>query len=40
MKSSIRSLDWRFNSDRTVMDYVQQCYIPAAGGKSSDSSRR
>ncbi len=39
MKSSIRSLGWRFNSDRMVMDYVQQCYIPAAGGKSSDLSR-
>jgi len=39
MKSSIRSLGWRFNADRMVMDYVQQCYIPAAGGKSSDLSR-
>ena len=40
MKSSIRSLGWRFNSDRMVMDYVTKCYIPAAGGTSSDMSRR
>ncbi len=40
MKSSIRSLGWRFKSDRMVMDYAQQCYIPAAGGKSRDPSRR
>jgi starch phosphorylase len=39
MKSSIRSLGWRFNSDRMVMDYVLKCYIPAAGGTSSDMSR-
>ncbi len=39
MKSSIRSLGWRFNSDRMVMDYVTKCYIPAAGGTSSDLSR-
>ncbi len=39
MKSSIRSLGWRFNSDRMVMDYVTKCYIPAAGGTSSDMSR-
>jgi starch phosphorylase len=39
MKKAIRSLGWRFNADRMVMDYVQKCYIPAAGGTSSDMSR-
>ena len=36
MKRAIRSLGWRFNADRMVMDYVQQTYIPAAGGTSSE----
>jgi starch phosphorylase len=34
MKRSIRTLAWRFNADRMVMDYVRSCYIPAAGGVS------
>jgi starch phosphorylase len=34
MKRSIRSLGWRFNADRMVMDYVRYCYLPAAGGVS------
>ena len=36
MKRSIRTLGWRFSADRMVMDYVQKCYLPAAGGMSSD----
>src|SRR5262249_50023614 len=32
MKAAIRTLGWRFNADRMVMDYVTHCYIPAAGG--------
>jgi glycogen phosphorylase len=36
MKRTIRSLGWRFNADRMVMDYTQRCYIPAAGGISSE----
>jgi glycogen phosphorylase len=36
MKRTIRTLGWRFNADRMVMDYTRQCYIPAAGGTSSD----
>jgi len=36
MKRTIRTLGWRFNADRMVMDYTQQCYIPAAGGTSSE----
>lgn len=35
MKRAIRTLGWRFNADRMVMDYVRHCYIPAAGGTSS-----
>ncbi|HEV3510916.1 MAG TPA: alpha-glucan family phosphorylase [Candidatus Sulfotelmatobacter sp.] len=36
MKRTIRTLGWRFNADRMVMDYTQQCYLPAAGGTSSE----
>ena len=36
MKCTIRTLGWRFNADRMVMDYTQKCYIPAAGGTSSE----
>jgi starch phosphorylase len=36
MKRTIRTLGWRFNADRMVMDYTQKCYVPAAGGTSSD----
>jgi starch phosphorylase len=39
MKRAIRTLGWRFNADRMVMDYVRECYVPAAGGTSSDMSR-
>jgi len=39
MKRTIRTLGWRFNADRMVMDYTMKCYIPAAGGTSSDMSR-
>lgn len=35
MKRAIRTLGWRFNADRMVMDYVRHCYIPSAGGTSS-----
>jgi starch phosphorylase len=38
MKRTIRTLGWRFNADRMVMDYTLQCYVPAAGGTSSDMS--
>jgi starch phosphorylase len=40
MKRAIRTLGWRFSADRMVMDYVLNSYIPAAGGTSSDMSRR
>ena len=35
VKRSVRTLGWRFNSDRMVMDYVNLGYVPAAGGLSS-----
>jgi len=38
MKRTIRTLGWRFNADRMVMDYTLKCYVPAAGGMSSDMS--
>lgn len=33
MKRTIRTLGWRL-----VMDYTSKCYVPAAGGTSSDMS--
>jgi glycogen phosphorylase len=33
-KNAFRTLAWRFNADRMVMDYVQHSYLPAAGGVS------
>jgi starch phosphorylase len=39
MKRTIRTLGWRFNADRMVMDYTRKCYVPAAGGTSSDMSQ-
>ncbi len=36
MKRTIRTLGWRFNADRMVMDYTLKCYVPAAGGTSSE----
>lgn len=36
MKRSIRTLGWRFNAERMVMDYVRESYLPAAGGRSCD----
>ena len=38
MKRTIRTLGWRFNADRMVMDYATKCYVPAAGGTSSEMS--
>jgi starch phosphorylase len=38
MKRTIRTLGWRFNADRMVMDYTLMCYVPAAGGTSGDMS--
>lgn len=38
MKRTIRTLGWRFSANRMVMDYTLKCYVPAAGGTSSDMS--
>ncbi|MGO8818286.1 MAG: alpha-glucan family phosphorylase [Terriglobia bacterium] len=38
MKRTIRTLGWRFNADRMVMDYTLKCYVPAVGGTSGDMS--
>jgi len=35
MKRTIRTLGWRFNTDRMVIDYANNCYLPAAGARSS-----
>lgn len=34
IKRAIRTLGWRFNTDRMVMDYVRECYLPSAGTTS------
>lgn len=36
MKRGVRTLGWRFNADRMVMDYVKNTYVPAAGGLSCE----
>lgn len=39
VKRAIRTLGWRFNANRMVIDYTRNCYIPAAGGTSSRVTR-
>jgi starch phosphorylase len=34
IKRAMRTLAWRYNADRMVMDYVKECYLPAAGGET------
>jgi len=34
VKRSMRTLAWRFSADRMVMDYVRNCYLPAATAAS------
>lgn len=29
MKRAFRTLAWRFDADRMLMDYVRECYLPA-----------
>jgi starch phosphorylase len=36
MMNSISSLAWRFSAHRMVIDYVNNCYLPAAGGTSCE----
>jgi starch phosphorylase len=30
VKRSLRTLVWRFNADRMLIDYARNCYLPAA----------
>ena len=39
IKRAIRTLGWRFSAGRMVADYVNETYIPAAGGTSRDMRR-
>ncbi len=32
IKRAFRTLAWRYNADRMVIDYARECYLPAAGG--------
>jgi starch phosphorylase len=32
VKRGMRTLAWRYNADRMVMDYTKECYLPSAGG--------
>lgn len=34
IKRAIRTLGWRFNTDRMLRDYVLECYLPSAGVRS------
>jgi starch phosphorylase len=34
VKRAIRTLAWRYNADRMVMDYAKECYLPAAGANT------
>jgi starch phosphorylase len=34
-KNAMRTLAWRFSSQRMVAEYVKNCYVPAAGGTTS-----
>ncbi len=36
VKRAVRTLGWRFNTDRMVMDYTERCYLPAAGAWSCE----
>jgi starch phosphorylase len=38
-KHTMRSLGWRFNTDRMVRDYAMNAYLPAAGGLSCQMIR-
>lgn len=34
IKRAIRTMGWRFNTHRMLMDYTRECYLPAAGFSS------
>jgi starch phosphorylase len=35
VKRSFRTLSWRFNADRMLIDYARNCYLPAAGANTA-----
>ena len=37
MLNALARLAWRYNSDRMVIDYVNHCYLPAAGLPTSEA---
>ena len=37
MERSIATLAWRYCGNRMLEDYVRNCYVPAAGGSTSDA---
>ncbi|MGD0837237.1 MAG: alpha-glucan family phosphorylase [Polyangia bacterium] len=39
VKRAIRTLGWRFNTDRMLRDYVFECYLPSAGVNSCSVRR-
>jgi starch phosphorylase len=39
IKRAIRTLGWRFNTDRMLRDYVVECYLPSAGVNSCSMPR-
>ena len=39
-KNALRTMGWRFNADRMVMDYVMNCYLPAASGLACEIKLR
>ncbi len=39
MKRAIRTLGWKFNTDRMVMDYAELAYLRAAGGQLRNPRR-
>ena len=40
MKNAIRTLAWRFNADRAVIEYARSCYLPLVGVQSVADGRR
>jgi glycogen phosphorylase len=36
IKRAIKTLGWRFNTDRMVQDYARECYLPSAGFNSCE----
>ena len=40
MKRAFKTMGWRFNTDRMVMDYARECYLPSAGATSCVMPRR